>query len=317
MGVQAAVNSVALKMREEIAMKNTHRACSLIAMLLLLSPLAAFAQTRNFNAQGQGPYQDIQIQVKDLDSDQIIATVKPGGTVTLREGQRVRLIMTADHPGQRDLIYPETEFTEANPGRGWVRVTKTNVDNANATLRIVRPNGTNSSRTETLSYRIVENVVGGMPDSLRQGTINVRVEPAAAAGSAPTSAATRQQARDLTGKLYQAILMRNLDETGARTHIDSIAKGGYPALIQVAERIAESDESRIGVYEREGVCNQQRLLSMYKNLLGLSANQIDREQWEEDLKRMNAGDIDAVVAGMVRSPRFQQLHNLERMAIRY
>ena len=77
------------------------------------------------------------------------------------------------------------------------------------------------------------------------------------------------------------------------------------------------DESRIGVYEREGVCNQQRLLAMYKNLLGLSADQIDREQWEEDLQRMNAGQIDAVVVGMVRSPRFQQFNNLQRMAIRY
>jgi hypothetical protein len=287
-------------------------------MLLLLSPLAAFAQARSFNAQGQGPYQDIQIQVKDLDSDQIIATVQPGGTITLREGQRVRLIMTADHPGQKGLIYPETEFTEADPGRGWVRVTRTNVGNANATLRIVRPSGATRSRTETLHYRITESIgIGGMPDNLRQGTINVRVEPTAAAGSAPTSATIRQQARDLTNRLYQAILMRNLDETGARAHIDSIAKGGYPALIQVAERIAESDESRIAVYEREGVCNQQRLLSMYKNLLGLSASQIDREQWEEDLRRMNEGQIDAVVAGMVRSPRFQQLHNLERMAIRY
>jgi hypothetical protein len=217
-------------------------------MLLLLSPLAAFAQARSLNAQG--PYQDIEIQVKDLNSDQVIATVRPGGTVTLREGQRVRLIMTADHPGQRGLAYPETEFTEADPGRGWVRVTRTNVDNANATLRIVRPTGTTRSRTETLSYRIVENI--GMPDSLRQGTINVRVEPS---GSSSTSTTTRQQARDLTNRLYQAILMRNLDETGARSHIDNIAKGGYPALIQVAERIAESDESRIAVYEREGVCN--------------------------------------------------------------
>lgn len=295
-------------------MKNTYRAWSLVAVLLLLCPLAVFAQARNFNAQG--PYQDVQIQVKDLESEEIIATVRPGGTVTLREGQRVRLIMTANLPGQRGLVYPETEFTEADAGRGWVRVTRTNVDNANATLRIVRPRGATGTRTETLSYRIVESLgVGGMPDSLRQGTINVRVEPAAASGSSP--AATRQQARDLTNKLYQAILMRNLDETGARTHIDNIANGGYPALIQVAERIAESDESRIRVYERQGVCNEQRLLSLYKNLLGLSAEQIDREQWERDLARMRDGQLDAVVVGMVRSPRFQQLHNLERMAIRY
>ena len=287
-------------------MKYTHRAWSLIAVLLLLCPLAVMAQTN-----AQGPYQDVEIQVKDLDSDRVIATVRPGGTVTLREGQRVRLIMTADHPGQRGLVYPETEFTENDPGRGWVRVTRTNVDNANATLRIVRPSNTTRGRTETLHYRIVENI--GMPDSLREGTINVRVEPAASS----STATSRQQARDLTNRLYQAILMRNLDESGARTHVDSIARGGYPALIQVAERIAESDESRIAVYEREGVCNQQRLLSMYKNLLGLSASQIDREQWEEDLDRMNAGQIDAVVLAMVRSTRFQQLHNLERMAIRY
>ena len=294
-------------------MKNTHRSWSLVAVLLLLCPLSVFAQVSRLNAQGT--YEDVQIQVKDLESEKIIATVRPGGTITLREGQHVRLIMTA--PGQRGLLYPETEFTEANPGRGWVRVTKTNVDNANATLRIVRPSGaTARSRTETLSYRIVESLgVGGTPDSLRQGTINVRVEPAASSGSSP--AATRQQARDLTNKLYQAILMRNLDEAGARSHIDSIAARGYPALVEVAERIAESDESRIRVYEREGVCNEQRLLSLYKNLLGLSANQIDREQWDRDLVRLRDGQIDAVVVGMVRSPRFQEINNLERMAIRY
>lgn len=291
-------------------MKNTKRAWGFFALLLLLCPLAVFAQMSRFNAQG--PYQDVEIQVKDLESEQVIATVRPGGTVTLREGQRVRLIMTADHPGRRGLVYPETEFTEADPGRGWVRVTRTNADNANATLRIVRPSGATGGRTETLRYRITENI--GMPDSLREGTINVRVEPAA---SSPAGVTSRQQARDLTNRLYQAILMRNLDEAGARAHIDSIVKGGYPALVQVAERIAESDESRIRVYEREGVCNQQRLLSMYKNLLGLSADQIDREQWEEDLRRMNAGQIDDVVAGMVRSNRFQQIHNLERVAIRY
>jgi hypothetical protein len=284
----------------------------LLAVLLLLCPLAVFAQSF---AQGnaQGPYNNVQIQVKDLDSDQVIATVRPGGTITLREGQRVRLIMTADHPGRRGLVYPETEFTEDDPGRGWVRVTRTNVENANATLRIVRPASLSRSRTETLHYRIVEDI--GLPDSLRQGMVTIRVEPAAASGSAPLT--SRQQARDLTSRLYRAILMRDMDESGARSYVDSITRGGYPALIQVAERLAESDESRIRVYEREGVCNEQRLLSLYKNLLNLSANQIDREQWEEDLRRMADGQIDAVVLGMVRSTRFQQLHNLERMAIRY
>jgi hypothetical protein len=302
-------------------MKMTHRAFGLMAMLLLLSPLALFAQARSFDAQdSQDRYQDIQIQhdvqiqVKDLDSDRVIATVQPGGTITLREGQRVRLIMTADHPGRgKGLVYPETEFTEAEPGRGWVRVTRTNVENANATLQAVRPSSASRSRTETLRYRIIEDI--GLPSGLRQGTVLVRVEPAAGSGSAPV--ATNQQARDLTRRLYQAILMREPDASGSRRYVESITSGGYPALVQVAEQLAKSDESRIRVYEREGVCNEQRLLSLYKNLLGLSADQIDREQWDADLRRLSNGQIDAVVASMVRSSRFQQFHNLERVAIRY
>lgn len=294
-------------------MNMTHRALGLMAMLLLISPAAIFAQVRSFDAQGaQGPYHDVQIQVKDLDSDQVIATVQPGGTLTLREGQRVRLIMTADHPGRgKGLVYPETEFTEAEPGRGWVRLTRTNVENANATLQVVRPSSAIRSRTETLRYRITEDI--GLPSSLRQGTVLVRVEPVAGSGSTTTS----QQARDLTRRLYQAILMREPDASGSRRYVESITSGGYPALVQVAEQLAKSDESRIRVYEREGVCNEQRLLSLYKNLLGLSADQIDREQWDADLRRLSNGQIDAVVAGMVRSSRFQQIHNLERVAIRY
>ena len=296
-------------------MRTTHRALAVMATLLLFSPVAIFAQVRSFDAQGsQGPYRDVQIQVKDLDSDRVIATVQPGGTITLREGQRVRLIMTADHPGRgKGLIYPETEFTEAEPGRGWVRVTRTNVENANATLHAVRPSTASRSRTETLRYRIIEDI--GLPNSLREGTVLVRVEPVA--GSGPSPVTTSQQARDLTRRLYQAILMREPDASGSRRYVESITSGGYPALVQVAEQLAKSDESRIRVYEREGVCNEQRLLSLYKNLLGLSADQIDREQWDADLRRLSNGQMDAVVAGMVRSTRFQQLHNLERVAIRY
>lgn len=302
-------------------MKMTHRALGPMAMLLLLSPLAVFAQARSFDTQdSQDRYQDIQIQhdvqiqVKDLDSDQVIATVQPGGTITLREGQRVRLIMTADRPGRgRNLLYPETEFTETEPGRGWVRVTDSNVENANVTLQVVRPSRANRSRTETLHYRILEDI--GLPSNLRQGTVLVRVEPASGSGTTPVT--TSQQARDLTRRLYQAILMREPDASGSRRYLESITSGGYPAVVQVAEQLAKSDESRIQVYEREGVCNEQRLLSLYKNLLGLSAAQIDRAQWDADLKRMSAGQMDSVVAGMVRSTRFQQFHNLERVAVRY
>jgi hypothetical protein len=302
-------------------MTTTYRAASRMAILALLSPLALFAQTSSrTNQDSQDRYQDIwiqhnlQIQVKELGSDQVIATVEPGGTITLREGQRVRLIMTADRPGRgRGPIYPETEFTETEPGRGWVRVTRTNEENANATLQIVRPSTASRSRTETLRYRITEDI--GLPSSLREGTILVRAEPAA--GSTNGSGIASQQARDLTRRLYRAILMREPDASGSRRYVESITSGGYPALVRVADQLAKSDESRIRVYEREGVCNEQRLLSLFKNLLDLSAEQIDRKQWDADLSRMRDGQMDAVVEAMVRSTRFQQIHNLERVAIRY
>lgn len=290
-------------------MRTTYKALSLIAVLALLCPLTVSAQRIAQDRGDQGLHQNIRIVVKDLGSDREIATVRPGGAIMLREGQRVRLIMTAERPGRgKGTVYPETEFAEAAPGRGWVRVTRTNVDNANATVEIQRPGNPAQNRAEVLRYRIVENI--GIPSNLREGSITIRVEPTSAEAST-------QQARRLTASLYKGILMRDMDEAGAKAHINSIASGGYPALIQVAERIAESDESRIRVYEREGVCNQQRLLSMYKNLLGLNASQIDRAQWDTDLRRMNEGEIDDVVLAMVRSGRFQELHGLQERVVRY
>src|SRR5688500_12996081 len=182
-------------------MKTIHRALTLVAVLALLSPLAILAQSNR-----QGPYHDIEIQVKDLDSNQVIGTIQPGGSFALREGQRVRLIMTAIHPGRgRGPAYPETESTESEPGRGWVRVTRTNVENANATLDIRRPSSLNRNRTETLHYRIVENI--GIPESLRRGTITIHAEPGVGAGMAPPST-SYSRAQQLTNTLYRAILLR-------------------------------------------------------------------------------------------------------------
>lgn len=292
-------------------MKTTYRAWGLIALLVLLSPLAALAQK---SARAQGPYHDVEIQVKDLDSDQVVATVEPGGTLTLTEGQRVRLIMTAIHPGRgQGPYYPETQFTETEPGRGWVRVTRTNVENANATLEAVRPSNTNRNRTETLRYQITENV--GIPNNLRQGSITVRVEPvSSASGSAPfTYGGT---ASGLTNLLYRAILLRDMDPAG-QSYIDRIASGGYNELLRVADEIARSTESRVYVYERNNT-NEQRLTALYQHLLNLTSNQVDRDQWSYDLRRLNEGRIADVVRDMIRSERFQDVHDVssERTAIR-
>ena len=282
-------------------MRATYKTLTLAAIVALLLPLAALAQ----NAR------DVRIVVKDLDSDQEIGSILPGRSFTLQEGQRVRLIMTAQGRGR--TLYPQTEFTENEPGRGWVRVTRTNIENANATLETRRPSNTNRNRVEILHYRITEDI--GLPTGERHGTVTIRVDPTA--GNSPVPVTGNTRASQLTNMLYRAILMRDMDQAGAQTFINSIASGGYNELVFVAQQIAQSEESRIRLYE-QGQNNQQRLASLYQHLLGMSSNQIDSAQWDADLRRLNDGRIVDVVLDMVRSERFQDYHNVdERIGIRY
>jgi hypothetical protein len=288
-------------------MKTTYRAWGLVALLVLLCPLMVAAQK---SAKAQGPYHDVEIQVKDLDTDQVIGTIEPGGTFTLNEGQKVRLIMTAIHPGQgKGPYYPETVFTENEPGRGWVRVARTSQENASVTLEIIRPSNPNRNPTETLSYRITENV--GIPNNLRQGTVTIHVQPSALSGSAPVTSGSRT-AQGLTNMLYRAILMRDMDPAG-QGYIDRIAENGYPELVRVADEMARSEESRRGITSS----NEQRLAALYQHLLGLTSRQIDQSQWNADLQRLNSGRLVDVVRDMIQSDRFLAYHNLsnERTAI--
>jgi len=290
-------------------MKTINRVWGLVALLVLLSPLAAFAQKTQ---KAQATYHDVQIVVKDLASGQEIGTIRPGGTFTLNEGQKVRLIMTAVGSG-RGSYYPETEFSETEPGRGWVRVTRTSKENSSATLETNRPGNSNRNRVETLRYRIVENV--DIPNELRQGTVTIRVEPGAASGVGPIAA--NSTAQDLVSMLYRAILLRDFDASG-QPYVDRVANGGYPELVKIADEMARSTESRVQIYER-GATREQRLAALYQNLLGVSSGQVDQTQWNNDLSRLSNGRVAEVVADMVRSERFQDYHNLsnERTAIRY
>ena len=103
--------------------------------------------------------------------------------------------------------------------------------------------------------------------------------------------------------LYQAILLREPDP-GAQGTIDSIDRGGYDAVVQAAVGIANSDESRNRIPE-QGVRNEERLSSLYQNLLGLSPDQVDRQQYDLDLRRVSSGRIADVVSRIVQSPTFQ------------
>jgi hypothetical protein len=260
-------------------------------------------------SHAQGPFSMVRIVVKDLTEDREIGTIDPGGTFGLLEGDRVRLIMTAVPTGHgRDVYYPETEFTETEPGRGWVRISRTNVENATATVEVVAPHDRNRNRVETIRYRITDTA--GIPDRLRQGSFTIRVSALpqgnGGMGGMGTSA---DRSREIVGSLYHAILMRSPDE-GSRPYAEIIQRRGFDGVLDVATRIANSDESRIRMYEKQGVCYEQRLLSLYRFLIGITGEEIGRKQWDADLQRMRNGQLDQVVRAIVSSEKYRRRFSL-------
>lgn len=276
------------------------------AAVVLLCPLAGQAQG------GRDAYSDVRIVVKDLSNNEEIGEINPGGSFDLPEGSKVRLIMRLYAPRQGGVstrpIYPRTQFTEETPGRGGVRITATNEVNANATLEVLRlrDNAPQRRRSELIRYQIDDDE-GRVPDRLEKGSFIINV----GTGSAPNQNqdAASRRAEELTRALYRGILMREPD-AGARGTIRDIERGGYNALVQAAVGMANSDESRIRLYEKEGVCGEKRLLSLYKNILGVESSRIDRRQWDADLRRMNNGELARVVEDMVRSDRFRSRYSL-------
>lgn len=295
-------------------MKMNPRAFLPAVLVALLCPLMALPASAQSNRPNIG---SVEIVVRDIDGRKDIAAVRDGDTLTLPEGMRVRLIMTAVPTGSANRpLYPDTTFSDLS--KGGVRITRSNSENSTADLEVVPSR--RIDRIETISYQIDESWV---PANLRTGRFLVRVgqegtsaqvtrgrSSSGQAGQGGVSwSVNNDRARELTRALYQGILMREPD-AGARSTTEAIQRGDYDALVRAAVGIANSDESRIRVYERQGVCNEQRLLALYKNLLGLSAEQVDRRQWDADLKRMSGGEITRVVEDILRSERFRSRYDL-------
>lgn len=268
-------------------MRMRDRALSFACALALLVPLTIAAQ---------------EIQVKDLDTDEIIDTVGPGGTITLSHGDRVRLIMTVHAKGR--TYYPQTEYWEGQKNGGAVRITRTSVENANATVEAVA-----AGRSESIGYRILEDVRARTEGSVTIRVENDEEEESSSGGGYGGGGGGGDWAREITNTLYQAILMRDMDESGGRGYSDRIRRGGYSTVVQIAQEMARSEESRVRIYERQ-INNRQRLESLYENLLGLSPDDVDDDEWAEDLRRLNDGRIADVVSDMVRSSTFREYQDL-------
>lgn len=265
----------------------------LTLILGLALAVAAAGQTSKPNI-GQ-----VMIVVKDIEAKTEIGSVEPGGTITLPAGMRVRLIMTALPTGRAGRpLYPDTTFSDTSQGGG-VTITRRNVDNSTADLVLHR--GKNAARTETVRYEIHDTWV---PSHLRTGSFRIRVVPdTGVAGEAGSIDFSGRRAEQITRLLYEAILLRGLD-AGASGTIDSIARGDYDAVVSAAVGIANSEESRFRLPD-QGTTAEQRLDSLYRNLLGLSRSQVSSSEWNRHLLMIQDGRIAEVVEELVRSDRFR------------
>ena len=146
-----------------------------------------------------------------------------------------------------------------------------------------------------VGYRIDDGVELA-DESLRLGRLVVDVS----AGS--------RSADEVLAALYRGILLRAPDQAAVARR-DDIARNGYTGVLRQAREIAESRESEIDVYQR-GTCNQQRLLALYKELLGRESAQIDQGTWRGELEHLERGDVAEVVVDMVESRDFQDRFGL-------
>ena len=271
-------------------MKTAYRWLRLSGLVALLTPVVATAQL---------------IEVKDLESGDIVETLEPGDSLTLEPGDEIRLIMSVEARGR--TRYPQTEYWEGQPGGGCARITNANVENANVTIHA----GGGNCRAEQIGFRILEDVPGEL-----EGYVTIRVEEDDEEewddeeDSAPSrDNYGRDWATDITAALYQGILLREMDSSGGRDYSNRIRRGGYLAVVQIAQEIARSEESRVDIYER-GVTNRQRLSALYEHLLDLDTEEVDDDAWSDDLRRINEGRLSDLVGDMVRSRRFRELHEL-------
>jgi len=311
----------------------TNKQILLSALLtVLLCPLvgdAASAQPQSQSRMKGDPVgvriDDLRVQVLEVGSRREIGWVEPGGTLTIPEGMRVRLIMTATGVNGK-TFYPYTEFSD--PSRGGVRISKSSEENANATVEV--PRGKGREWTSTLRYQITEKV--NLPAAEKSGYINLRVIPegqwsgtgtsgggaswstpgTSTGGGASGSTPAGYTARDITQALYRSLLLRDLDENGARGYISNIQRNGFNGVLDVARDIAVSQESRQLSAQR----NEERLQALYQHLLGLGRNNVSQSQWDYDLRRLNSGDVQGVVADILQSDRFRTYYRLDNVAVR-
>ena len=251
-------------------------------------------------AASHNTVQEVRISVIDPRTNQEVAVIAPEGSFELPQNEeRVLRLFEPPRPerGERRYLPAEIGFGPVQTG---LELTRRSAARGEAAVR-VHPGGTTmpSGRLH-VGYRIDDDV-DLANEGLRLGRVFAEVV-SVGVGGAP------QRADDLVAALYRGILLRDPDPAAAARR-DDIRRGGYAAALRQAREIAASRESEIEVYKR--ACNQQRLLALYKELLGRDTARIDQNLWRSQLDHLDRGDVEEVVSDLVESREFRDRWSLQ------
>ena len=267
-------------------------------------------------AQAQGPgvlkagtVSKVEIAVWDSETRDEIAELQLGDTLELEAGQSVilRLYAPKGHgPGdQRNYLAAKlyvqggagAELSAVDESKGSWQVTAA-AKRGVAEIRYELPDGIEVTRPYMAKGSIKVEVAAPA----------VIASPEAPAEPAP-EAIEMAKAEGIVERLYRGILLRepNLDKGKGQEWVEEIGKGGYPALVQVAREISDSEESQVKVAER-GHDHRERLMAIENELLDFEPGKVDKYQMKDHLDMLEDGQITAVVMDIVYSPEFRRTH---------
>lgn len=294
---------------------NSH-SCGIAALaVLLLAALPAQAAPRA--AQRSTPVlQQLHFAIEAENRagvDPLI--VGPGEGFRIQPGQRL-VIRAVGNARTNERMFPEVRYFVV-AGADSIALA-----DARQKMGTVAVDALSSSRGQNavIGYQILGNTV--LDGVARDGRLEVQVDGPGGnsrIGALGTSAwpgdFNRNTANTMVRDLYRGILLREPDDS-AVSWLDRIERGGYLGLVEVAQAIAVSEESRVDVYQRAG-SNEQRLAALYRHLLGREPSQVARSAWDRGLQLLSDRHYSELVTELLGQPEFFDRYRLPRPERRF
>lgn len=227
----------------------------------------------------------------------------PDDTGYLRAGEERKVRAVLGHTSN-DAQHPATRYRVTAGGR-YLTITSTNEKHGEAVIEGL------GQGVATLSWEVVEP---GLRLAARSGRLQIRVQPAEQVVDeepvaeppyhGPSDSTLQGRANEVVRGLYRGILLRDPDPSSVG-YVQTIQRSSWSGLQSVAQTMAESNESRRDVYSREGVGNEERLVVLYRELLGYSEDDIPEDDWNYQLRQLESRQYAEVVLEMLRQPAFR------------